>query len=401
MLRRYKAILLLLSGLLLLVLLSLFVRQWLLQDSWWLEGYSWIDWIHDTGYSYMNFLSTESGSHFLVTSLFPLLYASVILTVFNIGFIAVLILFRRWRSIKNYDYFSRMREKADNVLLEYLYEDKDAAMVKLRFLNRRILVKEMVDLKRQIIGAKSDQLRNLFYKLRLDEFIIRKIKYSRWFTKIMYIDAAQWMSVTRAEDVIEPYQYVTNVYVRNVAQVACISLSPDSAFSFLNMLEYPLPIWHQIILYKSMVLSSIPVPDFYVYLRSGNATVVLFALNMIRLFSQRGDEDEIIALVSHEDPIVRRNALKVICDLKIYRAMETVKLYFQRETLRNQVNMVHVLSLDKTDETLNFYKTIWIETKPNVRMEILKHIEPALRKKLQDATPDDDSFDKTGSNIHA
>ncbi len=401
MLRRYKAILSFLASLFLLGLLSSFVRQWLLLDSWWLEGYQWVDWIHDIGHSYMSFLSTESGSHFLLGSLFPLLYTSMILTVFNIGFIAVLILFRRWRSIKNYNYFSRMREKTDDVLLEYLYGDKDAAMVKLRSLNRRILVKEMVDLRKQIIGPKADQLRSLFYELHLDEFIIRKIKYSRWFGKMMYIDAAQWMLVTHAGDVIEPYQYVPNVYVRNVAQVACISLSPDSAFSFLNALEYPLPVWHQIILYKSMALSSIPVPDFYVYLRSDNTTVVLFALNMIRLFSQRGDEDEIIALVSHEDPIVRRNALKVICDLKIYKAMETVKLYFQRETLRNQVNMVHVLSLDKTDETLHFYKTIWAETKPNVRMEILKYIEPALRKKLQDAMQDADGFNKTSSNIHA
>jgi hypothetical protein len=401
MLRRYKAILLFLASLFLLVLLSLFVKQWLLQDTWWLEGYQWIDWMHDIGHFYMNFLSTETGKHFLLGFLFPLLYTSMILTVFNIGFIAFFILFRRWRSINNYVYFSRMREKTEDVLLEYLYGDKDAAMVKLRSLNRRILVKEMVGLRKQIIGSKADQLRSLFYELHLDDFIIRKIKYSRWFNKIMYIDAAQWMLVTRAEDVIEPYQYVTNVYIRNVAQVACISLSPDSAFSFLNVLEYPLPVWHQIILYKSMVLSSVPIPDFYAYLRSDNTTVVLFALNMIRLFSQRGDEEKIIALVSHEDPIVRRNALKVICDLKIYQAMETVKQYFQKETIRNQVNMVHVLSLDKTEETLNFYKTIWIETKPNVRMEILKHIEPALRKKLQDAMPSERGFNETISNIHA
>ncbi|MBP1641215.1 MAG: hypothetical protein H6Q17_2798 [Bacteroidetes bacterium] len=401
MLRRYKAILLFLASLFLLVLLSLFVKQWLLQDTWWLEGYQWIDWMHDIGHFYMNFLSTETGKHFLLGFLFPLLYTSMILTVFNIGFIAFFILFRRWRSINNYVYFSRMREKTEDVLLEYLYGDKDAAMVKLRSLNRRILVKEMVGLRKQIIGSKADQLRSLFYELHLDDFIIRKIKYSRWFNKIMYIDAAQWMLVTRAEDVIEPYQYVTNVYIRNVAQVACISLSPDSAFSFLNVLEYPLPVWHQIILYKSMVLSSVPIPDFYAYLRSDNTTVVLFALNMIRLFSQRGDEEKIIALVSHEDPIVRRNALKVICDLKIYQAMETVKQYFQKETIRNQVNMVHVLSLDKTEETLDFYKTIWIETKPNVRMEILKHIEPALRKKLQDTMPSERGFNETISNIHA
>jgi len=382
MLRQYKAMLLFLPALFLLWLLSLFTKSWLSQDSWLFEGYVWIDWLHNVGQTCMQILNGSGSGHWLLRLLFPLLYTSVILSVLNIVVITIFILGRRWLSLRKLTYSTRMKEKVDAALVEYLFGNKKLIRENLSLLNQGIAVKEIVSLYKQTLGAKPENLKLLFDELELDRFVMRRIRFSRWFDRITYIDAVQCMLVYHAEDLITPYQYVSNPYVRNVAQVACINLSPGNAFSFLNVLEDPLPVWHQIILHKTMVRNSIPLPDFYEYLRSENNTVVLFALNMIRLFSQTGSEAEIIALVSHKDPIVRRNALRVIRDLKIFGAMEIIKQRFHNETLRNQVGMVHALSLDKPQETFDFYKSIWIDTPNNVRMEILKHVGPFLKKML-------------------
>jgi hypothetical protein len=383
MLRRYKAVLLFVGGLLLLVLMSLFMTSWLAQEKWLFQGYAWIDWLHDVGRSYMQILDAGGSEHLLLCLLFPLLFTLLILSVLNIVVITILIFGRRWLALRNLTYSTRMTEKVDAALMEYLFGNQELARENLAVLNQSIVIKEIVSLYKQTLGSKSESLKSLFDELELDRLVIRRIRFSRWFTKITYIDAAQSMLVYHAEDIITPYQYGPNPYVRNVAQVACINLSTGNAFSFLNVLEDTLPVWHQIILHKAMVRNSIPLPDFYEYLRSENDTVVLFALNMIRLFDQTGPEEEVIALVSHMNPVVRRNALRVIRDLKIYSAIEIIKQRFHNETLRNQVGMVHALSLDKPQETFDFYKNIWMETPSNVRMEILKHVGPSLKRMLQ------------------
>jgi len=383
MLRRNKALLLFVAGILLLWLFSLLMESWLSRDNWLFEGYAWVDWVHDVGRSYMQMLNASGNEYLLLRLLFPLLYTLLIFSALNVVIIAVLIFVRRWLALRNLTYSTRMTEKVDEALIEYLFGNQELARENLKSLNKGIVVKEIVSLYKQTLGSTPESLKRLFDELELDRFVIRRIRFSRWFTRITYMDAAQSMLVYHAEDLITPYQDVSNPYVRNAAQVACINLSTGNAFSFLDVLEDPLPVWHQIILHKAMVRNSIPLLDFYEYLRSGNDTVVLFALNMIRLFSQTGPEDEVTALVSHPNPVVRRNALRVIRDLKIYSAIGIIKQLFHNETLRNQVDMIYALSMDKSQETFDFYKNIWVETPDNVRMEILKHVGPSLKKMLQ------------------
>lgn len=368
-------------AMILLAVSSLCVKHWIQQEHGFWDNYALLNWIHSFGRSYWVDLKAQKQNYTL-TLAFPFLYTAMLLTLINIGFIASFILLRRWLSIKKWNYTYTMKEKARTALLEYLYGDSEKSRQQMEKINTRILVKEMIGLRQQIIGQKSKQLQVLFYEMDLDKFVIKKIKTSRWFNKIVYIDIAQWMRVNEALDIIRPYQYVDNPYLRNAAQVACVNLDTGNSFAFLNILEFPLPVWHQITLHKTMVRNSIPQPDFYSFLNSENDSVVIFALNMIRLFSQKGAEERIIHLIAHPDAVVRRHALRVVRDLKIYNAIETIKERFHRETLRNQIGMVHALALEKPQETFEFYKSIWVETPYRVQTEILKHVAPVVRTML-------------------
>lgn len=382
MLRKYKAVAVFLTAMILLIAFSFIVKSWLMQETWFLKGSSAFNWLHDLGRYLMATIEENQKQSTLLVWLFPVLFTALILTLANIVTIASLILLRRWGSIRLWHRKNEMREKVQESIVEYLYGDCKSALLQMKQLNKQMLVQETIGLRKQITGSKAESLQHLFYQLGLDKFVTHKIKSARWFNKVLYIDAAQWMQVYSAFELIQPYQYEENPHLRNVAQMACVNLDTGQAFAFLNILDQSLPIWHQILLHKTMVKSSLPLPDFYSFLQSDNASVIVFALNMIRLFSQKGPKDEIIRLVTHHDPVVRRNALRVVRDLDIYEAIPVVKQHFLGETLRVQVGMIQALSLDKPQETFEFYRNIWLDTPRRLQAEILKHVSPGLQAML-------------------
>lgn len=382
MLRRYKPVVVFITAIILLIACSAIVKSWLMQEDWFLEGNNLFDWLHDLGRYLMATVEANQKQSILLFWLFPVLFTALLLTAINIVTIALFILLRRWGSIRFLHRKDEIREKVQASILEYFYGESEAALQQMKHLNKQMLVQETIGLRKQITGSKAESLQHLFYQLGLDKFVIHKIKSARWFNKVLYIDAAQWMQVYGAFELIQPYQYEENPHLRNVAQMACVNLDTGQAFAFLNILDQSLPIWHQILLHKTMVKSSLPLPDFYGFLQSDNASVIVFALNMIRLFSQKGPKDEIIRLVTHHDPVVRRNALRVVRDLDIYEAIPVVKQNFLGETLRVQVGMIQALSLDKPQETFEFYRNIWLDTPRRLQAEILKHVSPGLQAML-------------------
>jgi hypothetical protein len=370
------------AAMILLIAFSFIVKSWLMQENWVLKGSSAFNWLHDLGRYLMATIEENQKQSTLLIWLFPVLFTALILTVVNIVTIALFILLRRWGSISLWRRKNEMRQKAQESIVEYLYEDSGSALQQMKQLNKQILVQEVIGLRKQITGSKAESLQLLFYQLGLDAFVTHKIKSARWFNKVLYIDAAQWMQVYAAFELIQPYQYVKNPHLRNAAQMACVNLDTGQASAFLNILDHSMPVWHQILLHKTMVKNSLPLPDFYNFLQSENASVIVFALNMIRLFSQKGSKEEIIRLVTYHDPIVRRNALRVVRDLGIYEAIPVVRQHFLGETLRVQVGMIQALSLDKPLETFEFYKNIWLDTPRGLQAEILKHVSPGLQAML-------------------
>ncbi|GAT62355.1 HEAT repeat domain-containing protein [Paludibacter jiangxiensis] len=382
MLRKYKAVAVFITAMILLLAFSSIVKSWLMHETWFLEGNNAFDWLHDLGRYLMTTIETSQHQSVLLAWLFPILFTALILTAVNIATIALFILLRRWGSIRFWHRKNLIREKVQASIIEYLYGNSESALEQMKQLKKQTLVEEIISLRKQITGPKTENLQHLFYQLGLDTFVVHKINSARWFNKVLYIDAAQWMQVYAAFELIQPYQYAGNPHLRNVAQMACVNLDTGQAFAFLNIIDQSLPIWHQILLHKTMVRSSLPLPDFYSFLHSENASVIIFALNMIRLFSQKGSKEEIIQLVTHHDPVVRRNALRVVRDLDIYEAIPVVKQNFLGETLRVQVGMIQALSLDKPQETFEFYRNIWQDTPRRLQAEILKHVSPGLQAML-------------------
>ena len=69
--------------------------------------------------------------------------------------------------------------------------------------------------------------------------------------------------------------------------------------TFLSHLKRPFSLWEQITLHDLIIQHDLPVPDFKNGLISANATVVMFALRMIREFKQKESEPEVRKTLLH------------------------------------------------------------------------------------------------------
>jgi hypothetical protein len=384
----------------LLIGISLFVKGWLSSDNFAVSIIPGLNWVHDIGHSYLLMLNGIAGNdHSLLLFLFPLLFTTIIFSCVNIGFIGIFVIVRRWYSLRAERRYQLVKENVNTAVLNYLYGEEALALTILQDCPEKVVIKELVDLRKSVIGSKANKLQELFYKLQLDEFVISRIDKSIWYNKIFYIEAALWMRMHSTQPKIEKYLPDENPYLRNTAQVAFVNLDAHSSFSFLHGLEFPLPIWHQHALYQSMVRNSIPLPDFYSFLGQKNRTVVSFALIMIRMFDQRGPEERIVELLNHSDSAVRLNAIITIRTLQIHYPLEILKNRFQNENLINQIAIIKAIKIEKSKEIFSFFQSIWEETPTVVQLEILKNSTLALREQLLKELPQDEAVQRLVATV--
>jgi hypothetical protein len=400
MIRRYKSLMVFALGLTLLIGLSCCMSWWLSLDNAKAAFLPGFNWLHDIGRWYLIRLSgIEGNGQSLLLFLFPFLYTTVIFSFVNIGFIGIFVLVRRWYSLRTESRLQLVKDSVSMAVLNYLYGEETLALTTLQDCPENVVIKEIVGLRKSIIGSKANKLQELFYKLKLNEFVMSKIDKSMWYDKIFYLEAALWMRMHDALPKIEQYLQVDNPYLRNTAQVAFVNLDAHSSFSFLHELVSPLPVWHQHALYQSMVRNSIPLPDFYSFLGEKNDTVVSFALIMIRIFDQHGQEEAIVELLHHPDSSVRLNAILAIRSLKIHYPLEVLKTRFQSENLINQVAIIKAMKIEKTAEIFSFIQSIWAEITTVVQLELLKNSTLALREQMLKELPQDEAVQRLVATV--
>jgi len=400
MIRRYKSLMAFVLGMILLIGISLFVKGWLSSDNFPARIIPGLNWVHDLGHSYLLMLrGIEGNDHSLLLFLFPLLFTTIIFSCVNIGFIGIFVIVRRWYSLRAERRYQLVKDSVNTAVLNYLYGQEALELNILKDCPEKVVIKELVDLRKSIIGSKANKLQELFYKLKLDEFVISRIDRSIWYNKIFYIEAALWMRIHSTLPKIEKYLPSDNPYLRNTAQVAYVNLDAHSSFSFLYGLKFTLPIWHQHALYQSMVRNSIPLPDFYSFLEQKNRTVVSFALIMIRMFDQRGPQDKIVALLNHPDSDVRLNAIQAISALQTHYPLEILKNRFQSENLINQIAIIKAMKIEESKEIFSFFQSIWEKTPMVVQLEILKNSTLALREQLLKELPQDEAVQRLVATV--
>jgi len=95
----------------------------------------------------------------------------------------------------------------------------------------------------------------------------------------------------------------------------------------------------------------------------------MFALRMIREFKQADSEPDVLKVLSHSNPDVRKIAIEVAGDLKMIRALEIMKRMYKNEDYGNCLAILRSMSHMPDESMLGFLKLV-LDKEDDVQLQI-------------------------------
>jgi hypothetical protein len=264
----------------------------------------------------------------------------ILMAIFILSIISIMIIVF---SIKYYRYYRYKKRKNiweiyKDTLINYLNEKNEGNLPGFpelkKSVNKKIIIEQLYELANIIYGQKQIKLKNVYKYNELQPYMLKKIKNGSRPIKSVYL---KYLSIRPFRDnILINFSKLTvhpNPQIRMYSQLAYISQFSDHALSFLKNYPYRLSEWDQMNLYETMIHNSIPVPDLYAYLYSGNDSVIIFALRLIRWYYLKSkDAGELLQLLGHSNDKVRLEAYKTLVELKFQGVDDIFRNYYLKES---------------------------------------------------------------------
>jgi len=300
------------------------------------------------------------------------LIITIVLSIVTMVFLLIAILLNRRRMEKESTLRQYLLEKYQGLIVNYLFGDTAAEQfrpIASDIYRRGVLIDQIIDVSVNLKGEAGAKLNHLYRELNLDNDSIRRAHSRRWHLKIKGFRELAFMNIKDANTVIYKALNSKNEILRMEAQIALVRLSDDNPFTFLSHMKRPFSLWEQITLHDLMIQHELPVPDFQKWLSSANATVVMFALRMIREFKQKESEPEVRKALLHRDPKVSLLAVQVAGDLDMRSTLETMKRMYKYQEYNNCLEIVKSMGKMPDLTMMGFLKLV-LDKEDDVQLQI-------------------------------
>ncbi|APQ18940.1 HEAT repeat domain-containing protein [Maribacter hydrothermalis] len=247
------------------------------------------------------------------------------------------------------------------MISEFLFfEDTDKKEDKMNYLNLKIQIRELIknsfdravltevllDLRKDLSGQSQTVLIELYKDLGLHNDAYYKLSSRRWQIVSSGILELTTMEVDESYSRILKFINHRQSTIRKQAEIAIVNLKEEGIVYFLDNTRYKISEWQQLKLLD--VLRHKPdfePPKFGLWLTSTNAHVVLFALRLIKFYSQSDAEQSIITLLKHKNRAIQTEAIDCIKQFYFKSALPTLKLVYTKAS-----NDVKIIILDTIGE---------------------------------------------------
>ena len=213
-----------------------------------------------------------------------------------------------------------------------------------RFCNQ--LVKKIIAAKRNMSGQHGENLCHLYIQLGLDKKALRLLESRKWHMRAYAIQQIGTMGLKAHLTKIYRYTNNKNDLVRIEAQIAVLNLFGFEGLRFLDVISYQITEWQQIRLLKE--LSAVPQAELTgidKWLNSGNPSVVIFALKLVRNYHRYELYEHIVSCLDHGDAAVRRQAISTLTEIYTENTSEKLLSKFEEETYKNQIAIMNAIAV--------------------------------------------------------
>ena len=155
---------------------------------------------------------------------------------------------------------------------------------KTKSFNRKILLEQILMMKKHISGEDASVLENLYKKLGFEKEALKRLKKRQWHLRLAALDELILMEITAINSVFMHMTKDKHQLVR-VSSIRALILRGGNWQPTLIRYNYPLSLWEQYQICDALSKrQAIQLPDFTPLLESLNPSVVQFALKMIKQF---------------------------------------------------------------------------------------------------------------------
>ncbi|MDR2887140.1 MAG: HEAT repeat domain-containing protein [Bacteroidales bacterium] len=269
----------------------------------------------------------------------------------------------------------RLLEQFQTLLVDYLFSEnnneqfREIQRIAAFDFDRRILINQMIDLSINLSGESKEKLRDLYFKLELDQDSLFKAHSSMWHIQIKGFKEMAFMNIKEASQQIRNALKSKNNILRMEAQLALVRLNEDDPFGFLDDLKRPFTLWEQLNVHELIIFHNLPIPDFSRWTNSTNKTVVIFSLRMIQVFKQTGAMQAIINCLSHPDREVRHTAIRVCGEIQLHDTLPHLKHIYKSEDRDNCLAIIHAMEKMRNESMLGFLKLV-LDKEEDVQLQI-------------------------------
>jgi HEAT repeat protein len=194
--------------------------------------------------------------------------------------------------------------------------------------------------------------------------------YSRkWHQNVKGFRELAFMNIREANEQIIKSLNANNEILRMEAQIAMVRLSDGNPYEFLNLLKKPLSLWEQVTLHELQIQHNLDVPDFKQWFSSDNISVVMFSLQMVAWYKQRGVGKEILELFEHENEQVRNISYKVCGEIGLKMALPAMIRRYPEEIFKNKLEILEAFTKLSDERHLKFLKSV-LDMEEDVQLQI-------------------------------
>lgn len=240
---------------------------------------------------------------------------------------------------------------------------------------RRILTEEIRTFHSNFTGFTADVLRELFIRLDLKKYSLKKTKSKFWEIQIEGIrEISQYWLVEYDKYIFELTDHEHEI-VRMEAQAAYVKINKDSPFKFLDNLKSRLLPWNQLVLFEIITKAqNVKIPFFGQWLTSNNDSIVIFSLRLISHYQQLDAISSIISLMKHPNEEIRIQAVHVIGKLEAEFIEDVIYNAFFNDTFKVKIEVIKSIGKISSGNYLNFLKSCLNTEDFEIRMAAMKAI---------------------------
>ena len=312
----------------------------------------------------------------LIMIFIPVILLSILVSFISILVLTVLVMLSLAKNKKRTHLFQKQNSHYRDLIIDYLINDSQSAFTEMEKaksdFSRKIIIRQLIDLKRDIIGDSADKLRTLFIHLHYDDYVSKKLNSIFWHEKVDNIRILSIMQIEKALSQISKYLDSENPILRMEAQLALVILNRKNPFAFLENLEHTLTEWDQLNIYDITVRNSIKSPDFTLYLKTKNKSVTIFSLKMIGVFKQKEAYEQIKNLVSDPNESISLQAILTLGELGNPDVIASFKEIYLKQKSENKIAIIRNMAKIGGNEAINFLMEKLNDDEFDIQMESSK-----------------------------